>query len=230
MTYDPPPGSLSRTAIVMYSAAVLILVALGLWGALLYPNLPDTIPTHWNLRGEADAFSQKSIMSFFGPMLLAAAFVVLMLIVQLAMSRSLLQVPAERRALDLTLGYVSLSLVVIMAWVSVAAWYSHGVGPLFVALALLAGVPVLVIYGLNYPEIHKQRQALADSNDPSMNPKYWVLNGFFYNNPKDPRAFVPKPRHTGTGVTMNLATPGGRLALIGLLLVIGLSVALPFIL
>ena len=34
-------------------------------GAVLYPSLPQVIPTHWGPSGAADAWSQKSFMSVF---------------------------------------------------------------------------------------------------------------------------------------------------------------------
>lgn len=214
----------------MHGVAILILVAMGLWGALLYSSLPDLIPTHWNASGEADAFNHKSVGSTFGPLFMAAGLVLCVLMVHFALSRARYLVPAERRAFDLTFGYVNISLVVIVAWVTYSGWYGLSLGPLFMAFALLAGVPVLIISGLHYPAIMKERKAMADPNEPSMDPRYWVMNGFFYNNPKDPRAFVPKPPHTGTGVTMNLASPGGRLALLAFVLVVVGSLALTFIL
>lgn len=225
---SPPP--ISRAAAVMHGLAALILAAMGLWGALLYPHLPDQVPTHWNLRGEADAFSQKSVHGTFGLLLVAGGLLLFVLVVHLVLSRSRHLVPAERRAYDLTFGYVNLSLALLVAWVSYSGWYGLSLGPLFMAFALLAGTPVLILFGLHLPAISKDRKAMADANEPSMDPRYWVWNGFLYNNPNDPRAFVPKPPHTGTGVTVNLASPGGRLALMGLLLVVVGSLALPFIL
>jgi len=50
--------------------AVATLAALAL-SAVLYPSLPDRIPTHWNLRGEADGFGAKSWAAFLGPLVMA---------------------------------------------------------------------------------------------------------------------------------------------------------------
>ena len=51
----------------------------------------------------------------------------------------------------------------------------------------------------------------------------------FYNNPRDPRAFVPG-RRTWARLTMNLATPVGRLVLTALVLVLVGSLALTLLL
>lgn len=220
---------LSRSAVIMHGLAVLILLVMGLWGAVLYPNMPDPIPTHWNASGEADAFSPKSVGAVFGQLFIAAAMLLFVLVVHFGVSRMRHQVPSERRAQDLTFGYVNLSLAAIIAWVSYAGWYGLSLGPLFIALVLMASVPVLIIFGLHLPKIMAERKAMLDPGDPSMDSRYWVLGGMFYNNPRDPRAFVPKAPHMGTGSTMNLATPVGRLLVIALVLVLVGSLALPFV-
>jgi uncharacterized membrane protein len=37
---------------------VAVALALSLWA---YPRLPETVPTHWNLRGEADGYSSRLV-------------------------------------------------------------------------------------------------------------------------------------------------------------------------
>ncbi len=44
----------------------LIIVAFGV-GLLLYPDLPESMPSHWNAQGEIDAWSSKSFTVFFFP-------------------------------------------------------------------------------------------------------------------------------------------------------------------
>ncbi len=56
-------------------ALALVLVAFVLTGAL-YSRLPDRIPSHWNIRGEVDAYASKP----FGPFVLPAVMAVLALI------------------------------------------------------------------------------------------------------------------------------------------------------
>jgi len=46
----------------------LVLIGLALAAsAWLYPALPDRIPTHWNIRGEADGFGPKAIAAWILP-------------------------------------------------------------------------------------------------------------------------------------------------------------------
>ena len=50
----------------------LVLVAvMFVAGAILYPRLPDTIPTHWGISGQPDAWSAKSFGSVFSEPLMA---------------------------------------------------------------------------------------------------------------------------------------------------------------
>ena len=53
---------------------VPLLVSLALLGmalavsAWLYPALPDVVPTHWNIKGEADGFGPKGVAAWLLPM------------------------------------------------------------------------------------------------------------------------------------------------------------------
>jgi uncharacterized membrane protein len=51
-------------------ALLLLAIPLG-YAAYLYPNLPTTIPTHFNINGEADDWGDKSTI-FLGPGIMAA--------------------------------------------------------------------------------------------------------------------------------------------------------------
>jgi uncharacterized membrane protein len=60
----------------------LVLIALMfIAGAVLYPNLPPTIPTHWGASGPPDAYSAKSVLSVFGMPLLSLGLYLLFLII-----------------------------------------------------------------------------------------------------------------------------------------------------
>ena len=52
-----------------YSHYLIVLLLLStpfIYLFTFYNSLPDTIPTHFNIKGEADGFGSKS-MAFFGP-------------------------------------------------------------------------------------------------------------------------------------------------------------------
>ena len=50
--------------------ALLLIAAPLVYAAYVYPNLPDTIPTHFNISGEADAYGGKDTI-FLGPGIMA---------------------------------------------------------------------------------------------------------------------------------------------------------------
>ena len=52
-------------------ALVLLAIPFG-YAAYLYPSLPHTIPTHFNIKGEADGFGEKSSI-FLGPSILSGS-------------------------------------------------------------------------------------------------------------------------------------------------------------
>jgi uncharacterized membrane protein len=221
---------MTRAGTIMNGLAVLILVSVGLWGGSVYPQLPDMIPTHWNASGKADAFSEKGTWSAFGVLVIAAVMVLSLLVLRYFLNRNRNLGLAERRSYDLSIGYGNLSLAMLFSWISVMSWFDLDLGPLFLALALLGGMPFLIIMGLHMPAIIKERKKWMDPEEPSLNPKHWRLGGLFYSNPDDPRVFVPKPPHTGVGTTTNLGTPGGRLFMIAIALVVIATIALPFLL
>lgn len=60
---------------------LLIVAAMFVAAALLYPSLPARFPTHWGISGAPDAFSDKSFMSVFFEPILALGIYVLLIVV-----------------------------------------------------------------------------------------------------------------------------------------------------
>jgi uncharacterized membrane protein len=46
-------------------------------GVLLYPDLPERMPTHWNAQGEIDAWSGKNFAVFFLPIVILATYLLI---------------------------------------------------------------------------------------------------------------------------------------------------------
>lgn len=205
-----------RVGTIMSLAAVVMVLATAAWGAYVYPSMPAELPTHWNARGQADAFSTKSFWSVFGALLVGGGVVVGTLLTERFVVSKTILTPSEGKAYNLMFGFLNLWMAGLFSWVSLAGWNDMSLGPWFIILALIGGTPVLVILGLHLPAIMKERKAMIADDEPSMNPKHWVWGGMFYSNDRDSRVWVPKPPHTGIGMTVNLATPGGRLFMIGI--------------
>jgi len=48
-------------------------------GILMYPNLPDKMPVHWNIKGEIDGWASKNFAVFFFPIIILAIYVLMLL-------------------------------------------------------------------------------------------------------------------------------------------------------
>jgi uncharacterized membrane protein len=57
--------------LILVLAAVLI-------SAVLYPRLPETLPSHWNLRGQPDGFVHKPFGPFLSPAIMAGVLLLFM--------------------------------------------------------------------------------------------------------------------------------------------------------
>lgn len=213
---------MKRTLLLLNGCAVLLLLVTIVWGALLYPGLPDSLTTHWDFAGTADGFSRKSFLAAFGLPLAGLGLTLLLSGLSFPLTWNHSLVPAERRASGLVLGLASLHSAAIFSWLSFLSWLDTAPGPLFLAFVLLGSLPLLIVFGLHVPAITRERKQRSAGKEPAFAPEYWVMGGLFYRNPADPRVFVPKPPHTGYGMTVNIATAGGRIFLWGtVLLLIG---------
>lgn len=61
-------------------AAVLMVVAALVITCVMYPSLPDPVPTHWNLSGEVNGYTAKPWGAFVGPMVLGGLLLVFVLL------------------------------------------------------------------------------------------------------------------------------------------------------
>ena len=55
-----------------YGATALLLVALAVFCVWAYPSLPDRVPSHWNIAGEVDAYSDPLTSSLLIPLVTLA--------------------------------------------------------------------------------------------------------------------------------------------------------------
>jgi uncharacterized membrane protein len=62
----------------LWLAALVLLAAL--YSALLYPTLPERIPSHWNIHGEVDGWMRRTAGAIFGPVLVAVLGMLLYLL------------------------------------------------------------------------------------------------------------------------------------------------------
>lgn len=62
---------ITRNAVI---AGLLLIVAAVAYSLVVYPSLPDRVPTHWNFRGEIDGWSSPPLAAFLMPGTMAGLF------------------------------------------------------------------------------------------------------------------------------------------------------------
>jgi uncharacterized membrane protein len=68
---------------------LLVILAIPLVAAiLLYPNLPEQVPIHWNIRGEADNYGSRAFGAFFLPLLNIAMYLLFLVLPKLDPKRA----------------------------------------------------------------------------------------------------------------------------------------------
>ena len=144
---SPPPAYRVSTGTILADWPVLLLLLASLLaGVLLYPRLPEQVPSHWNLAGQVDRYGPRT-WGAFGPPLLAAGIYALMLLVPLVDPRreNYRRFAGAYRVLRLTLVafLVGLHAVTLLAAVGqpvrIDLWVPAAVSLLFIVLGNLMG-------------------------------------------------------------------------------------------
>jgi uncharacterized membrane protein len=121
----------TRTA---YVACVALIVMTLAASAVLYPRLPQTVPTHWNIHGEADGFGDKSWGLFLMPMTMALLLGVFLVLPRISPRRF------EVEGFLSTWLFVMLTVVGLLAWIHGAMLYALWRGPVDVLRVLTGGL------------------------------------------------------------------------------------------
>lgn len=215
---------------LLYSLAGAVLIMAFLAGALQYGSIPDPLPTHWGPSGAPDAFAPKGFWTVFALPVIGVLLTVCIGTSNWLLARSKAIGPVERETVGLAMGYMALFLSAIFSWLALASWRGEELGPWFIVVVLLSTVPALVLVGLRWSALTKERREREGTDDPSADAKYWRWGGTLYNNPNDPRVFVQQRAKWSMNFVPNLGNPWGRL-ITGLLavLLVG-ALALPLLL
>ncbi|OGY48164.1 MAG: hypothetical protein A2840_02275 [Candidatus Buchananbacteria bacterium RIFCSPHIGHO2_01_FULL_47_11b] len=59
---------------------LLLIAAVLIGGFILYPLLPDQVPTHWNFRGEVDDWSSREFATFLFPTIIIGMYIMMLLL------------------------------------------------------------------------------------------------------------------------------------------------------
>jgi uncharacterized membrane protein len=192
---------------------------------LQYDLLPQQIPTHWGINGEADAFTEKTPMSAILMPLTLLLMQIMFLAIQVGTKKSGIKLSATHtsasRMRQLTLRKYSSWFMFIVSFLLTGMFSFFQLNtihpdlfngkitmatPIIFLLVVLAGTIAFAIKvgRSDKLNIDETENAITDFDDDS----YWKA-GIFYFNKNDPSIFVEK--RFGVGWTINFGNPIGYL-------------------
>lgn len=194
------------------------------WLISIYPDLPDRIPVHWNIRGEADRWADKGVGSVFQ---VAAVSVLAQLLMGVLAhdadaARSRTGSPTLRHSLStmihmlqpMRLASAGLFGIIILGL------RPGGAAPSWFGPAMTSCVVILILAGLvgayRSWKAQMEHEATVSEKAPELQPENYKL-GVIYYNPADDNFLVHK--RFGIGFTINAAHPRAKLYLV---LILGL--------
>lgn len=210
---------------LLFIAAAGVLGATTIFGINNYATLPDPMPTHWDEAGVADAFAPKSIGTAFMPLIIGAVILAFLLLVAIILAAIIprgddlsawkkLQRISMARATSMLMGLVALGLSVAVSLTVIAGWQDKNTGtvwPIVIGSSLLLPLTVLVYWlGSRWAARRASELGITPSAEEAGDDSLWVA-GFLYNNPEDPAIMVPQRSGLGSGTTINVGIPKGRI-------------------
>ncbi|MBU0461315.1 MAG: DUF1648 domain-containing protein, partial [Nanoarchaeota archaeon] len=141
----------------------LIILLLFIVSIILYPSMPEQIPTHWNAAGEIDAHSAKWFGMFFLPAMLLFLFVLYLIIPGIEVFKKNLE--KSRNQFDSVFLALFLFFVVIYA-VTVVASFGYDVKMTYVMMLSMG----MLFYWIGHEIKHIKRNFFFGIRTP------WALS------------------------------------------------------
>jgi len=193
----------------------LILLAAAAYVGMHWDAVPARFPTHWNLAGQADGWTAKSIPGVFQGVAIGSIICAMYLFTSYAVLNwtRLPRVTGEggqqyrrvrRINLLAQLAWAYL-IAILIAWTSVVAKFSENASELRLPLVIRIAPFALLIVGTLCIRVMRRTAILEGPPIGDTTPdSCWVL-GRLYVNRMDPTLFVE--RRMGLGYTLNLGNP-----------------------
>jgi uncharacterized membrane protein len=200
--------------------AILAAAGLVLW--VCWDSIPGQWWIHWNARGEPDGWLRKTVPAVLSPVVLGVIVVLILEATKTVVARSTHRRVCEQLSARAALGFVEMTrdmLGVIQIAVALIFALAALVFPLmqpekpWLFIAATLGTVVAAI-GIGLRRWMKNARAMKASGLLE-GVEGW--NGVTYNNPRDPRLWVPKI--TGAGYTLNFARREAWFVLLGIIAV-----------
>jgi len=242
-----PMRSYSDIVPLVFEALPLALLVGSLVTSLLYyTDLPARIPIHFNLAGQPDGWTDKSLAVVFGLWVVNALLYAMLTLIcvytprssRLATRPSMKQsLAVRRRFIEALIRYLFVTKTLVVAVLALAHGWTLAAAldasvNLGIIMAMLGIVTLLVAIGgairlaITYGQGGSRLLKASDEHleGSAADQSAWRL-GVFYYNPNDPSLFVEK--RFGIGLTLNFGNKKAWLflGLIVLLLAIALTIS-----
>lgn len=209
--------SLEIVLVLLTIAPIFVLI-------YFYPQLPERIPMHWNWKGEADEWTQKSYFAVFSLAAMIVYMQVLLLLIKRGMLGVKMTLPAEHTEQYLSLKEAALALTVrFMDWMRLllcifmgsvsaniafsAIEHLRPLSKIVTGAAWVSGVLMFVAMVVAFYRFYKVDRRLKTEVgrvyvQTQKDAAHWYLGGLIYFNREDPALFVEKL--VGWGYTFNM--------------------------
>ncbi|AOY75964.1 DUF1648 domain-containing protein [Clostridium formicaceticum] len=212
-----------------YLIPVFIFAFTWIFTMIMYPQLPNEIPSKLNFNGDIVKYSSKSFLSVFGMPLTQLGMLVMFYYLSKAIGRSKITInPSKPKTseqqnivsnkrwigfmiftstiINIHFSYLQLTLLQIIKVTSVT-YYLMNILVVFAPLAALVIIAVTTgqsgsKISVNLEEEVNEKLIYRDDD------KYWLLGSLYYN-PQDPSLWIEK--RYGIGWTINIGNPIGKL-------------------
>lgn len=212
----------------------LILLAAAAYVALNWDDVPARFPTHWNLAGTADGWTEKSIAGVFRGFALGVIACAMFLFTSYAVlnwtrlprvaGRDGQQYRRVRRINLLAQLAWAYLVAILVAWTNIGAMFSDDARGLRLPLVIRIAPFALLIVGTLVIRVMRRTAILEGPPIGDTTPDSCWIFGRLYVNRLDPTLFVE--RRMGMGYTLNLGNPWSWLVAT----VFGVAVAIPIVL
>jgi uncharacterized membrane protein len=187
-------GSFARR-LSWFAPPLVLLAATALYLRSNWDRIPETFPVHFNLNGNPDGWSHRTVPGVFGVLVVGATISLFMTALYLVMDLGSRR--ATRRSVMLTALAAPCYLIAVLF--SLAGLLPFVQPPAWVLLGLILGFLITYVLLMSH-ELAKPSDGPGDVTPD----RCW--HGTFYYNPDDPAIFV-EARMGGFGYTANFARP-----------------------
>ena len=238
-------GDLSEVPWGWYVLSLIIIFVSIAATLFKYPELPDKIPTHFDINMQPDAWADKSLLTLMTMPIINLATVLLMLLVSTMFIKAKLQIDPQnptlsfaqhriyRKRMGHSIGFMTLGLVVALTLIGIQPIWPDLTIPFWLLMALLIFPMVPIVYvsilsgqggcRIKPPLITEDildntySMSTLDNTCKHGDDKLWAL-GMFYHNPDDP-AYIVEDRF-GSNLGFNYSRLPVKIGVVALLLLL----------